>query len=147
MHVPPTKKQEALSERLSHLPPLASLLPTARPSHFPPPLAHPGRPCAARALQAHALALADARAGVKWWLPLRAANRAAAAAGGEGGWGGGWEGEDDAAWAGQDAAWRWAWQRALREEAARPSGLPPGAAAGPRQRVVIERDDAPGADT
>jgi hypothetical protein len=88
----------------------------------------------ARACQAHALALAEARVGSKWWLPLRrlnsqqraaaaaaAASSAAAAAATSGA-----ACDEDAAgqaWEQEDHAWRRNWQRIVREEAARPSGL------------------------
>jgi hypothetical protein len=110
-----------LSNRLQALPPLSQLPDSAQPAHFPPPPAADGPPGRlARACQAHALALAEARVGSKWWLPLRRLNRFAPAGAADGG---NYCLDDRAAWQEHDRAWRRHWQRICSEEAARPTGL------------------------
>lgn len=112
----PALPQDALASRLAQLPPLGDAPPSAQPAHLPAPDGGARRAAAAR--QAHALALAGARVGSKWWLPLRrlAGEQAAAAAGCA-------DGEEAAEWAEQDAARARAWERLRREAAAAPSGL------------------------
>jgi len=109
-----------LSAQLKCLTPLAELPPSARPSLFlHTPSADSGSSDRlARACQAHALALAEARVGSKWWLPLRRLK------GGAGGGGGAPErGDDQSDWEEEDRAWRCNWERVLKEEAARSDGL------------------------
>ena len=77
--------QDALCSQLEHLPSLADV--AAQPEqHTYPALLAGGDPArAARARQAHALALAESKPGSRWWLPLKQLNQhceAAAAAGG-----------------------------------------------------------------
>lgn len=128
--------QELLSARLQQLPALADLPPGGEASAFslPPALAGepPDAPRArqARAFQEHALALAEARVGSKWWLPLRRLNAQQRAGGG------GWAAARDAAWDEEDRAWRREWERISREAAARPSGV--AGAGGGRRGVQIE---------
>jgi hypothetical protein len=123
---PPAPTQEVLSAQLAALPALAAVPASARPVHFPAPQAEGGRAGAAR--QAHALALAEARVGSRWWLPLRARMGDAGGACGAGGASAAaaatvpqsWEDGGDA----DDVAWRAAWARILQEEAGRGCGLP-----------------------
>jgi hypothetical protein len=136
--------QEALSAQLRQLPALAELAAgggTRQPPRFAARFdardavgSHSGggddggderdQP-AVRAARAHALALADARVGSKWWLALRRAERAQGGGGGGGGGAARARLDEAAAREGEeDRLWRAQWERVLREEAARPSGLP-----------------------
>lgn len=65
---------DALFETLSHIAPLSQLPPGAAPSDYPRP-AH-GSARMASATSAHALMLAEARVGARWWGPLKALNKA-----------------------------------------------------------------------
>jgi hypothetical protein len=65
--------QESLCSQLQQLPPLSNLPPAAQVHHFPLPPSGSRRLAAAR--QAHALALAEARVGSQWWVPLRLLNQ------------------------------------------------------------------------
>ena len=142
--------QEVLSSQLAALPPLAQVPKSTRPGHFPAPPQEGGRGAAAR--QAHALALAEARVGSRWWAPLRWQQEQAQDTYGGSGSGGGirvshttWgqvecragacQGWGDGGAPGEDTAWRCAWERILREEAARPSGV---TATGAGAQPVIE---------
>lgn len=128
---PPPTRQDQLSAQLAQLSSLESLPPAAAAGHFPSP--PPGRRLNA-ARQAHALALADARVGSRWWAALAKLPRAAAGGGGGGDLYAGDGGGEAAAWAQQDAAWRRNWERIRKEEAAIPRGFEGADVEGPQQR-------------
>ncbi len=77
--------QEALSAQLEQLPSLADVA-ARREEHTYPALLAGGDPArAARARQAHALALAESKPGSRWWQPLKQLNQQCEAAAAEGG--------------------------------------------------------------
>ncbi|KAI8477298.1 MAG: hypothetical protein J3K34DRAFT_515951 [Monoraphidium minutum] len=102
---------EVLSAQLRDLPALAALQPAgpAAPPRLDAAGGGGGRDARGRACQGHALALAEAQVGSKWWLALRRLG---------GGGGSGGEGAE-AVWAQEDQAWRRGWERILKEEAGR----------------------------
>jgi hypothetical protein len=127
--------QEALHSQLPQLPQLSQLPENISGTHFSVPAADSAR--AQRSRQAHALALAEAKVGSKWWVPLKALNQqlrdaaaaaekgartpGAAAAGG-GMWGAvGSTGLLQQDWQQQEQLWRDSWQRIREEEQQRPS--------------------------
>lgn len=115
--------QESLFDQLQQLPPLSSVPPSAQPSHFVLPSSGSARSAAAR--QAHALMLAEARVGARWWAPLKLLNRQEAKratplpAGCT---------PDD--WEEQDQVWRQQWEVLARAERGRPDVLAQRARAG-----------------
>jgi hypothetical protein len=130
--------QEALHSQLQQLPQLSQLPDNVTGAHFSLPAVGSAR--AQRSRQAHALALAEAKVGSKWWLPLKALNQqlrdAAApakqdAGGGAAGaskavagglWGAaGGTGLLQQDWQQQEKVWKDSWQRIREEEQQRPS--------------------------
>ncbi|MEW5310186.1 MAG: hypothetical protein WDW38_002006 [Sanguina aurantia] len=69
------KLSAVLFETLGHVAPLSQLPPGAAPSDYPRPAQGSSRALSAGG--AHALMLAEARVGARWWGPLKAMNRAA----------------------------------------------------------------------
>uniref|UniRef100_A0A383VJC1 Uncharacterized protein n=1 Tax=Tetradesmus obliquus TaxID=3088 RepID=A0A383VJC1_TETOB len=128
---------EALHSQLQQLPQLSQLPDNVTGAHFALPGACGAR--AQRSRQAHALALAEAKVGSKWWLPLKALNQqlrdAAAAAEQDAGstsgsaskaaagalWGAaGSTGLLQQDWQQQELMWKDSWQRIREEEQQRP---------------------------
>ncbi|WIA35400.1 hypothetical protein OEZ86_003845 [Tetradesmus obliquus] len=131
------ERQEALHSQLQQLPQLSQLPDNVTGAHFALPGAGGAR--AQRSRQAHALALAEAKVGSKWWLPLKALNQqlrdAAAAAEQDAGstsgsaskatagalWGAaGSTGLLQQDWQQQELMWKDSWQRIREEEQQRP---------------------------
>jgi len=108
---------------------------TARPLPSSPLFALVRAPQPA-ARQAHALALADAKVGGRWWAHLALLTQAEGGAGGGGG-------DDAQKWEAQDAAWRRNWSAIRQLEAARPHpGAVARAAARPPTEIVREQPAA-----
>lgn len=128
--------QEVLHSQLQQLPQLPQLPDNVTGAHFALPQADSVR--AQKARQAHALALADARVGSKWWLPLKALNQLHkdAATAGDGG-------VLQQEWQQQEAAWKESWQRIRLEEEHRlsPAALKQQQAA-LQPTVVVEQEMA-----
>jgi hypothetical protein len=151
--------QECLHSQLQQLPQLSQLPDNVTGAHFSLPAAGSAR--AQRAKQAHALALAEAKVGSKWWLRLKALNQqlrdaavaaeqdastgsGAASKAATGGlrWGSaGSSGLLQQEWQQQEKVWKDSWQRIREEEQRRPSlqdMLEQQEALGPH--VVIEQE-------
>jgi hypothetical protein len=133
--------QECLHSQLQQLPQLSQLPDNVTGAHFSLPAAGSAR--AQRAKQAHALALAEAKVGSKWWLPLKALNqqlrdaaaaaeqyastgsgaasKAAAASGGLSWGSAGSSGLLQQEWQQQEKVWKDSWQRIREEEQQRTS--------------------------
>jgi hypothetical protein len=129
--------QESLHSQLQQLPQLSQLPDNVTGAHFSLP--SDGSTRAQRAKQAHALALAEAKVGSKWWLPLKALNQqlrdaaaaaqdasagssAASKAAAAGLWGSaGSTGLQQQEWQQHEKVWKDSWQRIREEEQQRPS--------------------------
>ncbi|KXZ46393.1 hypothetical protein GPECTOR_44g69 [Gonium pectorale] len=104
---------DGLCAQLEQVRPLADLPPDAAPQDFPRPPR--GSERAERAATAHALALAEARVGTRWWAHLRGLNTTAVQDA--------LLAEDEERWDAMDAVWRRRWQEAEEEENRRPELL------------------------
>jgi subtilisin family serine protease len=130
--------QECLHSQLKQLPQLFQLPDNVTGAHFSLPAAGSARAQCAK--QAHALALAEAKVGSKWWLPLKALDQqlrdaaaaaeqdastgsgAASKAAAGGLWGSaGSTGVLQQEWQQQEKVWKDSWQRIREEEQRRPS--------------------------
>eukprot|EP00775_Hariotina_reticulata_P006552 gene6552-6780_t len=98
------QEAEVLYKELQQLPQLAQLPENFAGEHFSLP--HPNPTRAQRAKQAHALAVAEARIGSRWWLPLKCLNQQQhdAATGGS-------HTSLEREWQQQDQVWRSTWDK------------------------------------
>ncbi|GLC39304.1 hypothetical protein PLESTB_001576100 [Pleodorina starrii] len=101
---------DTLCGQLEQLRPLADLPPDAAPQDFPRPAR--GSERAERAAQAHALSLAEAKIGNRWWTHLRALNTQAVQDS--------LTAEDQERWEALDARWRRKWKEVEEQENRRP---------------------------
>lgn len=124
--------QEVLHNQLQQLPKLSQLPDSTDASQFVLPAAHGAM--AEKARQAHALALAEAKVGSKWWLPLKGLNQkhkdAAAHEGAS---------ELQQEWQQQEAAWKASWARITLKEQQRDAALGGGKQQAARD-VLIEQE-------
>ncbi|GFR44941.1 hypothetical protein Agub_g6029, partial [Astrephomene gubernaculifera] len=101
---------DCLCVQLEQVRPLSELPPGAAPSDFPRPAR--GSERAERAAAAHALALAEARAGGRWWDHLKGLNTQAVQDA--------LQAEDEEQWDALDARWRRSWKQLEEQENQRP---------------------------